>query len=279
MLPKENTMENEAIRTEEYKGHKIKFFQDDNPESPREWDNLGKMVCFHRRYDLGDKHDLTVEDAKALTKRDDIISLPLFLLDHSGITMNTGGFRHCDPQGWDSGQVGFIYVDRDKVKEEYHVKQIRQGVRQKVYSVLQGEVEAYDKYLRGDVYGFVIEDADGEQLDSCWGYYDEIENTIKECQATIDAHVKEVNEKKHYPKVEVFATKGCAFRARIRESVEQPSYEVSIGGQEWGAGKGRNHETEIKEKADLIIGSLLGQYEAQFGEVCDTRDGGGGGKS
>ena len=26
-------------------------------ESPREWDNLGKMVCFHGRYTLGDEHD------------------------------------------------------------------------------------------------------------------------------------------------------------------------------------------------------------------------------
>lgn len=30
---------------------------DEYPESPREWDNLGTMVCFHNRYRLGDKHN------------------------------------------------------------------------------------------------------------------------------------------------------------------------------------------------------------------------------
>jgi hypothetical protein len=35
-----------------------KIYVDDDPENPREhYDHLGKMVCFHRRYDLGDKHD------------------------------------------------------------------------------------------------------------------------------------------------------------------------------------------------------------------------------
>ena len=35
----------------------IEVHQDESPESPRSWDNLGTMICFHRRYDLGDKHD------------------------------------------------------------------------------------------------------------------------------------------------------------------------------------------------------------------------------
>lgn len=37
-------------------GYTVRIRHDDDPESPREWDNLGTMVCHHRRYDLGDKH-------------------------------------------------------------------------------------------------------------------------------------------------------------------------------------------------------------------------------
>lgn len=37
--------------------HKLIVRYDEDAESPREWDNLGKMVCFHGRYDLGDEHD------------------------------------------------------------------------------------------------------------------------------------------------------------------------------------------------------------------------------
>ena len=31
--------------------------QDDSPFNPREDDNFGKMVCFHRQYSLGDHHN------------------------------------------------------------------------------------------------------------------------------------------------------------------------------------------------------------------------------
>lgn len=38
-------------------GYNLQVFRDEYAENPREWDNLGKMVCWHRRYNLGDKHD------------------------------------------------------------------------------------------------------------------------------------------------------------------------------------------------------------------------------
>jgi len=251
----------EAIRTEEHKGFKIKFFQDDNPINPRENDNLGKMVCFHRHYDLGDKHDLNTENfggwdeiQKYLIKeKDAVIIHPLRLYDHSGISISMSTCYPYNDQ-WDSMCVGFIYVDKDTVKKEYG--KLTKSNRQKIENCLAGEVEEYDKYLRGDVYGFVIEDADGEQLESVWGYYDDIDNTLKECQGIIDGHIKEMNAKKHYPKVEVFVTKTMKFRARIRESVETPSYEVSLGGEEWEKGKGKNHEQEIKEKVTAIMQTL-----------------------
>ena len=33
------------------------LYFDPEPTSPREGDNLGTMVCWHSRYNLGDKHD------------------------------------------------------------------------------------------------------------------------------------------------------------------------------------------------------------------------------
>ena len=36
---------------------------------------------------------------------------------------------------------------------------------------LKDEVEVYDQYIRGDVYGFIIEDLQGNNVDSCWGFY------------------------------------------------------------------------------------------------------------
>lgn len=37
-------------------GYKLEILNDDCPMSPREWDNLGTMVCFHKGYGLGDQH-------------------------------------------------------------------------------------------------------------------------------------------------------------------------------------------------------------------------------
>jgi len=253
-------MEDYLVEAEEHRGHKIKIYQDIDPPNPREWEeNLGKMVCFHKRYSLGDKHDfLDARDLMDFVASGDVVSLPLFLIDHSGLAMNTGSFRHCDPQGWDWGQVGFIYADKDALRNEYGVKHITKKIREKALTVLQNEVERYDKFLRGWVYGYLIEDADGEQLDSCWGYFDEPSDIIKECKSIIDHHVEKKN--KHYPKVEVFVTKGNKFRARIRESITEPTYEVTIGGEEWQKGKGRNHWQRIELLMDKILKGLGEEY-------------------
>ena len=93
------------------------------PENPREWDNLTKMVCFHRKYNLGDKHTYNHNDyngwdemKKEIIKKENVgVILPLYLYDHSGITISTTPF-HC---GWDSGQIGFIYITRDTIFENF----------------------------------------------------------------------------------------------------------------------------------------------------------------
>ncbi len=185
--------------------HKLIVRYDEYAESPREWYNLGKMVCFHGRYTLGDEHnynspevffldllensqdelladdgftsrlyyfwkqeivdngdladglaiqflgimedetypklgdefpaarfgrmiaeadsawiDEFLNDAEEgelqdiLDSLDKYIILPLFLYDHSGITMSTGPFS-CP---WDSGQVGWIYASKKTFIDE-----------------------------------------------------------------------------------------------------------------------------------------------------------------
>ena len=113
-------------------GLTLRVIPDEYADSPREWDNLGTMICFHGRYDLGDKHSYRNQDAffedlmgdayervlrpfehiDTWNMSDDacrehvynqdvavqcwvdahMFILPLYLYDHSGITMNTSGF-------------------------------------------------------------------------------------------------------------------------------------------------------------------------------------------
>ena len=185
---------------------KLVIEHDNDCESPREWDSFGKMICFHDSYNLGDKHNysdardmyqdicyevnpyrasilenayendfISYEQAiesliKAIEK--DVVILPLYLYDHSGITMNTTGFA-CR---WDSGKIGITYATRrDLEKEGLNID--NEEDREKAISILNSEVEVYDTYIRGDVYGAIIVEYDEEYdneydtIKSCWGFF------------------------------------------------------------------------------------------------------------
>jgi hypothetical protein len=151
--------------------YKLTIERDDNPENPREWDtHLGTMACKHSRYNLGDEgasiDDIPEDD-------DDAIILPLYLYDHSGITMSTKPFS-CS---WDSGQVGYIYCT---IEQAIEMLGDRDVTVERITECLKKEVEVYDTYLRGDVYRYVIEEGTGcdccgnvqwEVVDSCCGFF------------------------------------------------------------------------------------------------------------
>jgi hypothetical protein len=155
---------------------KLKIYNDDDPQNPRtEWDNFGHMVAFHRRYMLGDEgHGIDSGDfdgwdelEKYLVKeKEAVIVLPLYLFDHSGITINTTGFS-CP---WDSGQVEFTYVTRQEILDNWQEKRLTKDLKERARSLLIAEVQNYDDYLNGNVYGYVLEDEHGDEMWSCWGY-------------------------------------------------------------------------------------------------------------
>jgi hypothetical protein len=254
-----------AVKEIDGKQVRLRVIQDDEPQNPRtDWDgHYGTMVCFHGRYNLGDKHNynspeeffasiieevVTEEDLMPYLEKEflyysvnkhcddnnedyyviedtvgDIIGncqgyssydealeefqefqqeflddewreilseeelyeiaikyyaiLPLYLYDHSGITMRTGSFS-CH---WDSGQVGWIYGTVDELKREsgynFNTEEEWTG---KIVEILESEVKIYDQYLTGDVYGFMLEEkeececcgsAEWNLIDSCWGFF------------------------------------------------------------------------------------------------------------
>jgi hypothetical protein len=158
-------------------GYTMEIFQDEDPANPRtEWDNLGTMVCFHGRYNLGDEHDYDSNDfdtweelKKQIIKDEDpAVILPIYLYDHSGITISTSPFG-CR---WDSGQIGFIYLSKQRAREEYGFKRMSAKMKERITNYLDGEVDTYDQYLTGEVYGFDIMEGD-EVIESVSGYYGE----------------------------------------------------------------------------------------------------------
>jgi len=203
---------------ETYKGHEIVVYYDMEPVNPREeYENhLGKMYCVHRRYNLGDltfssTGDLLTQmlldygeppdtqsgkywelwNYGAVSSDLDLVLsyldrfafyLPLYLYDHSGITMNTTGFS-CP---WDSGQVGYIITSKERVREEWKVKRISPKLRKLVYTALKLEVEEYDHFLRGEMYCYDIPSLG----DACSGFLS-VKAALDAAKEVIDYELKE----------------------------------------------------------------------------------------
>jgi len=170
----------------------LKFELDQDYQNPRDFDmNLTNMVCWHNRLNLGDEHsynsdnfffdlardndlleDLeeTEEYASADWQGDDLEDeardrleangftfAPLFLIDHSGLSISTGAFG-CR---FDSGQVGWIYTQDETLRKE--------GIVVSAEDIIKGEVALYRMYLEDDVWGFI--DPDDDTRESCWGFF------------------------------------------------------------------------------------------------------------
>ena len=180
----------EAIDQKTIGKYQIEIIPDDDPMNPRTdyCDPLGSMICFHRRYSLGDKHNFEDPDeAREFLKDKGIaIVLPLYLYDHSGITMSVNPFS-CP---WDSGQVGWIYITKEEIRQEYHCKRISKKMIEQVKGYLINDVITYDQYLTGDVYGFRITDTEtDEEIESCWGIYGE-EYCMSEAESVVNNIIK-----------------------------------------------------------------------------------------
>ena len=154
--------------------------QDEEPESPREWDNLGTMLCYHSRYELGDKKgDFTdPEKLRAYLAKTRAIVLNLRLLDHSGLSISTSPTWPYDDR-WDSMSIGLIFMTYDKIKKEYGKKILSGRTLALARAQLEQEVKTYDQYLRGDIYCYSIArlttcnlgEEHKEVIDGVCGYY------------------------------------------------------------------------------------------------------------
>ena len=80
------------------------------------------------------------------------------------------------------------YRDPNNVKHLYF-SDIEEVISNKAEALLRGEVSTFDDYIRGNVYGYIVEKKVGcdccgavkyEHVDSCWGFYgDGLEEDLK----------------------------------------------------------------------------------------------------
>jgi len=142
----------------------------DAPDPRQEFDRAGVLVLFHRWMSLGDSHPFTAEDD--LPK--DIyeyyghgsILIPVYGMDHGAFYIRAGrSFSDVDPGGWDSGFLGWAVMPEEIIEGEFG------GDRKMAVASLRGEIEEYAAYVSGDVFGYVVINKHGEEVESCWGFY------------------------------------------------------------------------------------------------------------
>ncbi len=111
---------------------------------------------------IGDKLQL-IEDT------DEVVMLGISMYEHGGITLWLGSIDNHPDSRWDCSSIGFAYVEKS-VAEQEAPRNI--DWKKWAYDRMEEEMEIYDDYVKGDVYGYTIEDENGNVTrDSCWGFY------------------------------------------------------------------------------------------------------------
>jgi len=176
----------------------------------REWDNLGIMVMFHKRYNLPNELKLnddnfnSWDDLKKTIEKEHkgIYLMPILMYDHSGISLSTRREYPFNDR-WDAGQVGFIFTTKERIKEmgiiiKENSKKAMDEAINNVYSQLEGEIKLYNQDLNGEKYGFIeykinkcnLGHEHKENVNSCWGFYD-IKDIEEEYKDQIETEIKE----------------------------------------------------------------------------------------
>ena len=228
----------------EYRGFNINTYQDEDAFDPRaDCDPLGKIALTHSRYTLGDAEfheykngedlieailsDVLNSEYKASAIREAwpnqfidkavfilqklcLIFLPVYLLDHSGLSLRTGRFME-DPGGWDTSFIGFTYATKEAIINVYGDAEPENT--KKAEKLLRAELETYGQYISGEVYGYSVEPNERNKSincdDSCWGFYGhkDYDYMIEVAKENIDACITEYKHDVRQQKAERIATR------------------------------------------------------------------------
>lgn len=144
---------------------------DDSPQSPREWDNLGKFITVDHQLESPDRDtelDLIVSNTgREANSLDEHIALikketnalavfPIVKYEHSAISYSLGP-KH----GFDYSNNGFYIVPTSTTEDPKDFERI-----------IKAELELYNAYINGRVYQYSLHDENGELIDSCGDFYD-----------------------------------------------------------------------------------------------------------
>lgn len=201
----------EAVYEEKHEGLSIKIYQDDDSITPGDDRDAGLfLVGYHSDFTVdhsfrvdgqkqgginqalaqviangGKNEDNEVEEiAMEYHRKYHIFGLEAYI--HSGVVLalsREGNF--CDRQ-WDVSQLGLVFVSKAEWKTRIKAREAALGL-----------IETWNDYLSGNVYGYIVEDPNGNHLDSCWGFYGDYNDyALKEARSIAEYHYKDLLKKR-----------------------------------------------------------------------------------
>ena len=221
------------METIEYKGYTIEIDHCDYADNPREFGSLSTFAFQLSGYKLPNDIDINYDDfvdlhynhrvivsaieeaEKYIRKNFDVLEIfRVSAYIHGDISLSIGS-PTCQ---WDSGYIGFMFIEKDKVREYFGVNRITKKQRERAISIAKGELETYSQYLKGEVYGYNTYDKDGEDIDSCWGYYGydhEESGLLDNAKHYIDYHIKKQTESR-YERIKTFIKNNVPLNVRMQ---------------------------------------------------------------
>ena len=147
-------------------GLRASIYHDPDVEGPNSCDDALRIVILHGRY-LDPSDGACGSDpgeVAAWERKNEAqwFSIPLFLYDHSGTVYRVGHSNpfHCP---WDSGRVGIIALKRSEWGSGTESDD-------KLTEYAAAIAAEYTSWANGECYGYVLSDAAGHEIESCWGF-------------------------------------------------------------------------------------------------------------
>ncbi len=164
----------EAYRSPD--GTVVKVVREQYPESPREYDDLSRLVSLDGRFSGDDVDEelyracMTPASVKRFRKAGGLLE-PVHCYEHGGIALSLGGVPASWPdQQWDVRFVGFMAAPAEAIRRVFCRKRIAKSTRELALRHMRESLKQYEDYLNGAVYRYVAYDHAWNERDSCGGY-------------------------------------------------------------------------------------------------------------
>lgn len=220
-------MNPEAVHQEEYRGLTIALYADDNPTSPADWDTLATMHELGRA-DYAGWEDGDSRAREALDRGGWALLARYLSVCHGQVAVpvdvQSQSYTTCRAMGDGDRCNAYAETTHERVTElcgedaKYHKKYSW------IVEALAGEVATWNSYFGGEVVGYVVHGADGEYLESCWGFYPDTDKSwheqyayvVEDAQGAANLYADERDEAERDERSELLGGEAFAFEELAR---------------------------------------------------------------